>query len=170
MTDSNVLRPAQSAPRASTIADLSKIVAELQKMQELSRDLLNTLSETLEITLRGASLPNADQDHRNEVSTVEFTKQQMAVFALLRSADLPLSTDDFLDALYPEKPRPNASIINVVISNLRKKLRAACRGRNAIENVRGVGYRLLKDRLPVGLVTHETTQPEWRRKRRHQAD
>jgi DNA-binding response OmpR family regulator len=102
---------------------------------------------------------------------VELTEQQMAFFKLLLAADRPLSADDILDTLYPVGERPGKQIVAVVICNLRKKLKAACGGRDPIETVRKVGFILHQEMLPSAVDEQQTpSKADWRRPRKEVAE
>jgi DNA-binding response OmpR family regulator len=74
----------------------------------------------------------------------------MELLALLWKADRPLSTEELMDTMYPTGARPGREIIAVVVSQLRKKLKAAFGGNDPIETFRGVGFKLHRETLHAG--------------------
>ncbi len=73
-----------------------------------------------------------------EGNPVELTAREWALFeALLRRPGAVLSKDQLEDRLYPFGAEVESNAIEAHVSRLRKKI-----GRDAIETVRGIGYRL----------------------------
>jgi len=74
---------------------------------------------------------------------VHLTGREYAVLEILmlRKGTM-LTRDTLLNHLYGSMDAPDMKIIEVFISNLRKKLRDACGGVNYIETVWGSGFRL----------------------------
>jgi DNA-binding response OmpR family regulator len=70
--------------------------------------------------------------------TVELTAREFSLLeTLLRHAGQVLSREQLLDHVWGYSFDPSTNLVNVYVNSLRKKL-----GRDVIETVRGVGYRL----------------------------
>jgi DNA-binding response OmpR family regulator len=70
--------------------------------------------------------------------TVELTAREFSLLeTLLRHAGQVLSREQLLDHVWGYSFDPSTNLVNVYVNSLRKKL-----GREVIETVRGVGYRL----------------------------
>jgi DNA-binding response OmpR family regulator len=87
---------------------------------------------------------------------VDLRKHEMKLIRALMDADRPLSAAEILDALYPNGPKPDIRIIAVHLCNLRKKLRPLCGGKDPIQTLRGLGFKLHLDIL-MGRTPDEPT-------------
>jgi DNA-binding response OmpR family regulator len=84
---------------------------------------------TLDLRTRRASVGG----RTTELTAREFTMLEV----LLRHADQVLSREQLLSHVWGYDYDPGSNVVDVYVGYLRKKL-----GQNAIETVRGMGYRL----------------------------
>jgi DNA-binding response OmpR family regulator len=140
----------------TTIAQMQNLIMQLAPSAE---DAVQKIG--LEESVRSVVVGN---------QRIYLTEQQMFLFKLLLNADRPLSNENILEAMYPPGTRPAGNnIVAVVMSNLRKKLRTACGGRDPIETRRGVGFILHRDLLAMATGEHQPVENDWRRPKRAKA-
>jgi two-component system, cell cycle response regulator CtrA len=70
------------------------------------------------------------------------TSERQILRVLWEAQDSPVSREDIADVLYGDA-KPSSRTIDVLVTNLRRKLRAAGDGFAPIETVRGHGWRLM---------------------------
>jgi len=74
---------------------------------------------------------------------VRLTKKEYCIFELLSMRQSVTVSKEILHRhLYGEKDGPRSRIIDVFVCHLRKKLMQATAGKDYIETIRGVGYRI----------------------------
>ncbi|MGM0823381.1 MAG: response regulator [Pseudomonadota bacterium] len=113
--------------------DLDELTARLQA-------LLRRAAGQVDCSLRHGSLaldPNARSVTLDGEPVTLGRRELMLLEALMRARERILSTDQLKDCLYSIDEEIESNALNVHIYQLRRKL-----GRNVIETVRGIGYRL----------------------------
>jgi two-component system, OmpR family, response regulator len=99
-------------------------------------------SDTVVIRACGLQMDTAAHTVSAGETPVRLTRTEYAILKLLmRSAPQVMTKSTLLDQISMDTPDCTESSLKMHISNIRKKLRAAC-GRDCIEAVWGIGFRL----------------------------
>jgi DNA-binding winged helix-turn-helix (wHTH) protein len=130
-------------------------LAELRELLARAQELVDALSSgAASLSAKPKSItPVLEEGYRRATfgdASVQLGRQEMSLLRLLLDAKQPLSTAEIMAGLYPDGNRPGEKIVAVYISHLRKKLRAACGGRDPIQTIRGRGFQLHRDMLHGG--------------------
>jgi DNA-binding response OmpR family regulator len=108
---------------------LARVRARLRDEHTVEPTVLRSGEVTLDLRTRRASVGG----RTTELTAREFTMLEV----LLRHADQVLSREQLLSHVWGYDYDPGSNVVDVYVGYLRKKL-----GQNAIETVRGMGYRL----------------------------
>lgn len=85
-----------------------------------------------------------DHEFRLGRRKLHLTDSEAVVLELLwADAPTPVSREQLLAHLYPDEERPADRIVDVFLSNLRRKMRLVSGGRNFIQSHRGRGWALV---------------------------
>jgi DNA-binding response OmpR family regulator len=108
---------------------LARIRARLRQERTVEQTVLRATGVTLDLRTRRAGV---------EGTAVELTAREFAILeTLMRHAGQVLSREQLLSHVWGYDYDPGSNVVDVYVGYLRKKL-----GRDAIETVHGVGYRL----------------------------
>jgi two-component system, OmpR family, copper resistance phosphate regulon response regulator CusR len=108
---------------------LARVRARLRDERTVEPTVLRSGEVTLDLRTRRASV----NGRTTELTAREFTMLEV----LLRHADQVLSREQLLSHVWGYDYDPGSNVVDVYVGYLRKKL-----GQDAIETVRGMGYRL----------------------------
>ena len=123
---------------------LSKPFSLKELLARITVQLRNTVSRPrrTRLSFERLSLDTASHEVFAGDVPVKLTRTEFAILKLLMGNPSQVFTKAaILDALSEETPDCMESSLKVHVSNLRKKLRAAC-GRDYIESVWGIGFKL----------------------------
>lgn len=108
---------------------LARVKTRLRTTGTQEADVLNAGDIRLDLRTRRATVGE---------TTVDLTAREFALLeTLIRHADKVLSREQLLSHVWGYSFDPTTNLVNVYVNSLRKKL-----GAQAIQTVRGVGYRL----------------------------
>jgi DNA-binding response OmpR family regulator len=108
---------------------LARVRARLRDERSVEQTVLRSGDVTLDLRTRRASVSG----RTTELTAREFTMLEV----LLRHSGQVLSREQLLSHVWGYDYDPGSNVVDVYVGYLRKKL-----GQNAIETVRGMGYRL----------------------------